>query len=297
MKNVFRGVAALTLSTVTLLSFATFVTAGAPTAGADTPVSAFYLAIGGSASLGVQPIAGYPKGQRTDEGYADYLVAQEAAKGVSLDLHEIGCSGETTNDMVHGGDKCYAFPETQLNQALSFLQSHHDDNGLVTIDLGFNDVLPCLNMVTTDERCVTRQLITVRQQLTQIIGLLEVVAGPNVKFVGVGHYDPFLAKVLNNPKHADAANRSLRQVRHLDQVLSGVYQSFGIPLAEVGQAFKFNNTTPVAIAGLGVVPENVAQVCLLTWMCQPGPLGPNIHPNAAGYAVIAEAIEDVLTPW
>jgi lysophospholipase L1-like esterase len=297
MKNVPRGVRAAALSIATVASFVTFGLVSSSGAGADTPVTAFYLDIGASSSLGVQPTTTYPKGQRTDEGYADYLVAAEAAKGVTLDLHEIGCSGETTNVMVYGGDRCYASPDTQLNEAMTFLQSHQDENGLVTIDLGFNDLLPCLHQWLTNPECVTRQLDNVRQQLTAIIALLKDVAGPNVKFIGVGHYDPYVADSWNDPYRALYAKWSMHAVRHLDEVLRSVYESFEIPMADVGQAFKIDSTTTVNVAGIGSVPQNVAEVCQLTWMCQPEPLGPNIHPNDLGYQAIAEAIEQQITPW
>ena len=85
-----------------------------------------------------------PRGQRTDSGYTDDVVIAEASLGVSLDLHEIGCPGETTGTMINGGDTCYSPPDSQLNEAVAFLQSHHDERGIVTIDLGFNDVRTCL---------------------------------------------------------------------------------------------------------------------------------------------------------
>lgn len=295
MMNVRGQARAVGLAAISLVSGAVFGMMSPSNAGADAPVSAFYLAIGGSASVGVQPTVSYPKGQRTDYGYADYLVTEEAAKGVTLDLHELGCSGETTNSMLNGGDRCYAWPDTQLNEALEFLQSHQDENGLVTLDLGFNDLRPCFHDWTTDSKCVEAHLDTVQQQLTQIVALLQYSAGPRVKFVGVGHYDPFLADSLTG--HATTAKWSLRIVRHLDEILSSVYESAGIPIADVGDAFKISSTLPVDLAGVGTVPENVADVCLMTWMCQPAPLGPNIHPNDAGYQTIADAIDQVITPW
>jgi lysophospholipase L1-like esterase len=45
---------------------------------------------------------------------------------------------------------------------------------------------------------------------------------------------------------------------------------------------------------VGTVPLNVAQTCRLTWMCRPDPLVPNMHPNDAGYQVIAGAIAAVI---
>jgi lysophospholipase L1-like esterase len=137
----------------------------------------------------------------------------------------------------------------------------------------------------------------VSQQLAQVLSLLKNAAGPNVKFVGVGHYDPYLARYFDNAGGVADAKESLGVVRHLDRTLDDVYQSFSIPMANVGQAFNIDGTQSVAIEGLGTVPENVAEVCLLTWMCQPAPMGPNIHPNDAGYEAIAGSIEQVLTPW
>jgi lysophospholipase L1-like esterase len=297
MKNVLLSARAVLTVFAILVGCLVTTSVSTSVASADPSVSAFYLAIGGSASLGVQPTIGYPKGQRTDDGYTDYLVAAEAAKGVTLELHQIGCSGETTNSMLHGGDKCYTHPDTQLNEAITFLRAHQTGDGLVTVDLGFNDLLPCIRHMSIDSKCVSRQLDTVRQQLTQILGLLKDVAGPNVKFIGVGHYDPYLAESVIAPGNWRMANGSLHIVRHLDEVLSTVYSSFRIPIADVGDAFKIDSSQPVELSGVGTVPENVANVCLLTWMCQPSPLGPNIHPNDAGYQTIATAIEGELTPW
>jgi hypothetical protein len=47
------------------------------------------------------------------------------------------------------------------------------------------------------------------------------------------------------------------------------------------------------VPALGV-PLNVLLVCRWTWMCVPPPVGPNIHANADGYAVIAGAFLAVL---
>jgi len=297
MKSALRRIRVVLLGAAVLASCVALGSLNSSSAGAATSVSAFYLDIGGSASLGVQPTLGYPKGQRTGNGYADYLVAQEAAKGVTLDLHEIGCSGETTDTMLHGGDKCYSPPDSQLNEAISFLQTHYDENGVVTIDLGFNDLLGCRNDWTARQSCVNRELGSAREQLTGIVGQLVDAAGPNVKFVGVGHYDPFLADAFNDSRHSNVAKGSLNVVHHLNGVLRAVYESFGIPMADVGEVFRLDSTEPVAVAGIGTVPANVAEVCLMTWMCQAAPLGPNIHPNDAGYEAIATAINEELTPW
>jgi hypothetical protein len=46
----------------------------------------YYLSLGGSDSVGFQPTAPVPHGERTDEGYADDLVTAERARWDDLRL-------------------------------------------------------------------------------------------------------------------------------------------------------------------------------------------------------------------
>jgi lysophospholipase L1-like esterase len=265
------------------------------TAGADTTSAAFYLDLGGSASIGVQPTLINPGGQASVDGYANELVSFEAARGVVLQLTQLGCPGETTVTMTSGGDHCYVSGETQLGDAMSFLLTHFGQLGMVTIDLGFNDLRPCLEHQTLEQSCVNHQLTQVQQQMPTIIEELKSAAGPNVSFVGLSHYDPFLADALLGSAGKSISDNSNREVGRLNATLQSAYAIAGIPMAMVGNAFESRDVGLVNVAGVGRVPENVANACALTWMCQPAPLGPNIHPNDAGYAAIATAIESVLS--
>jgi len=263
---------------------------GARTESAATMISAFYLDIGASTSVGVQPTAAVPSGQPTNHGYANYLVALEAAKGVMLQLNQIGCPGESTTGMLDGDGHCYRSPSTQLAKAVSFLRAHRGERGLVTVDLGFNDVVPCLKTGAATPACMDQRLALVRRQLPRILNSLKASAGPNVRFVGVGHYDPFLADSLSGAAGKTAAARSLSAINSLNQALSSAYKAYAMPVADVAGTFKSQDRTPVALAGAGTVPENVAEVCAMTWMCHSPPLGPNLHPNDVGYLAIAGAI-------
>ncbi len=269
-------------------------------AGADTTGPYFYLAVGASESLGFQPTPDAPHGAPTDDGYADDLVEYEASRGVALDLTQTGCPGETTATMISGDDRCYGGVNTQLAADLDFLSDHPGEQGIVTIDLGFNNVRLCLRHGAADDyQCVVRQLALVREDLTLIVQSLKSAAGPGVTFVGLGHYDPYLAdEILNGGADAGFARHSEHVINRLNGVLRYVYSSVGVPMADVDAAFDGKDRTPVALAGFGSVPTNVAQICELTWMCAGAPYGPDFHPDAEGYATIALAVEGVLpAPW
>jgi lysophospholipase L1-like esterase len=277
-----------------LLASALFGLGAASGAGASTLPTAFYLDIGGSASLGYQPTPSSPH----DSGYADYLVAHEAARGITLQLDEIGCDGETTVTMLVGGDTCYASPDTQLDEAVNFLSTHQDESGLVTVDLGFNDIMPCLQMEFLNRLCLRNRMNLVREQMPVILNALKSAAGPDVVVVGLGHYDPYLADALQGSSGQIFAEQSHYAIEKLDKILFKTYSAAGVAMADVGTAFNTDDTDPISLAGFGTVPDNVAEVCLLTWMCQTAPYGPNIHPNDAGYEAIANTIAAQLpAPW
>ena len=46
---------------------------------------------------------------------------------------------------------------------------------------------------------------------------------------------------------------------------------------------------PQPVAGVGLMPPNVAAICHWTWTCAHPPRGPNKHPDEAGYRAIARA--------
>jgi lysophospholipase L1-like esterase len=277
------------------LAFALFGVANvsrAPLAGASPlpATTAFYLDIGGSASIGVQPDATGAHDQRTDRGYSNDLVSIEALKGVTLQLTEIGCSGETTTTMLVGGDKCYDSPDSQLAEAIAFLSAHRDQTGLVTIDLGFNDLKGCLHTFSIDTTCVSAKLALLQQQLPEIVTDLRAAAGPNTTFIGVGHYNPYLADESKGLRGRLFADRTATMMRSLNDTLSDIYNDDAIAMADVAKQFSLYNN------GTASTPSAVARTCALTWMCPRGNSKANIHPDDAGYLEIAEAIDAVMPP-
>lgn len=288
------GALALALAGTVLITM--FVTAVPSIAGADNAQSPFYLAVGASVSVGVQPTPAQPHGETTDRGYANALVSIEAAQGLSLELTQTGCPGESTRTMLNGRDRCYQSPDTQMSTAVAFLTAHRARRGLVTVDLGFDNVMHCLPHATDAVNCVQRQIDDIRVQLPEILAGLQSAAGPRVAFIGLTHYDPFLAYSRKGPSGKARADASVDAVAYLNKTLASIYANANIPVADVPLAFKSSSTAPVLLAGVGMVPDNVAAICTMTWMCQPAPYGPNLHPNDAGYRAIAQAIAAQIPP-
>jgi len=264
--------------------------AGASTAAAPP----FDLALGGSGSVGFQPTVARPHGQPTASGYADDLAAREATRWPGLTLVRMGCPGMTTQTMIDGHGHCTYEAGSQLATALSFLHTH-PSTVLVTVDLGFNDLVACLHHMEVQADCVDSALATVQTQLPQILSALRQAAPVGAHVIGVGHYDPFLADAERGPAGQAFAQASLGIIDRLNGVLRAAYAQADMPMADVGAAFQLHDTSPVDVPGLGTVPTDVARACALTWMCTPRPLGPNSHPNDDGYRVVSDAIAAALT--
>ena len=126
----------------------------------------YLLALGGSASVGFQPTLAHPRGQPTSSGYAEDLVPLEQQRWPGLTVVHLGCPGATTMTMLEGGGKCPYAEGSQLQAAEAFLRTH-PTTALVTVDLGFNDLLSCLRHEVDDTPCVDEALATVHDQLTR----------------------------------------------------------------------------------------------------------------------------------
>jgi lysophospholipase L1-like esterase len=235
----------------------------------------------------------HPHGAPTDTGYSDDLATREAAHWPGLTLVRIGCPGISTQGMIDGGAHCFYRDGTQLATALDFLHTH-PSTVLITVDLGFNDVVRCLHHMDVDAACVAEGLASVQFQLPRILAALRQAAPANAQIIGVGHYDPYLGDEVHGAAGQAFGQASLAVVERLNDVMRAAYAKAGMPMADVGAAFDLNDTTPVSSPGLGTVPTDVARVCAWTWMCTAPPMGPNLHPNDTGYRVIAGALADTL---
>jgi lysophospholipase L1-like esterase len=259
----------------------------AATAGADTPTH-YYLSLGDSLAAGVQPIGDPADLYRTDEGYAEQLLAIARVESPKLSLVKLGCPGETTTTMIEGGICSYSHG-SQLDEAVAFLKAHRDFVAFVTIDIGPND-FPCY-----EAECIQTGVTAIQTNLPRILAALRAAAGPDIPIVGMTIYNPFLAAWLLGPDgQAYAQFSATYLLGPVNALLSGIYLASGAGVADIETAFSSNDFTTLVDIGFGPIPINVARICMWTWVCAPAPLGPDNHANAAGYGVIAGAFADTL---
>ena len=247
---------------------------------ARTEAADYYVSLGDSFAVGVQPVG------ETDQGYPDQLLSLLKPEHPRLRLVKLGCGGESTRSMRFGsvdpseGFSCgppdfylHRYPhKTQLAVAVAFLHAHRRHVSLVTIDIGGNDVLGGGGVPQ------------LQANLPAILAALRTAAGPAVPIVGMTYYDPFLVDWFDNPSGLQG---HIEELVAFNDVLEGDYTAADDPVADVGDAFSSTDAT-VQPDG---VPLDVDRICSWTWMCVAG----DLHPNATGYGVIAQAFDDALT--
>lgn len=251
-------------------------------------VPVYYLSLGTSLAAGVQadPLTG--------ESYvSDVSYPSELADILSQDIKKLrhvnfGCPGETADTFIFGG-MCDYSKGSQLDQALQFLHAYGKFTGLITIDLGANDVLQCVDGTDFDLECIGTTINQLAMDLAYIIETLREVA-PNVPIVGMNYYNPLLVYWFQDPVIAELTASLQAQI---NSALGSVYSAYGVPVANVAGSFMADDLTTDDTGPGGApnnIPDSVDLVCAWTWMCS----FQNIHANEIGYEIIAQAFYDVL---
>jgi lysophospholipase L1-like esterase len=249
----------------------------------DSNAIHYYLSLGDSFSVGVQPIGDGGQDIETSQGYSDQLYATLQESDPKLQLVKLGCGGESTQSMIVGsvdpsvGSSCgppdfylHRYPhKTQLAEAVAFLHAHQSHVSLVTIDIGGNDVLHGGGVPA------------IQANLPVILAALRDAAGPDVPIVGMTYYDPLLPVVWFGRFDLGALLVEANSLTAFNDVLRSDYTAANDPVAYVEDAFS-NTDTTIQPDGL---PLDVDRVCTWTWTCTTG----DIHPNTQGYQVIARA--------
>ena len=258
----------------------------------------YYLSLGDSLAESYQPNGGLTHGY-TEEVF-------KAIRGDFDQLRHIklGCGGETAASMIDttvAGFCLYpdgAFDtQSQLDVAVDLLADHPGNVAVITIDIGGNDVLACLDPTTQllDQGCLDQAFPATLADLGIVLATLQE-AAPGVPIVGMNYYDAFLGLWVLGPDARAVAVHNAPIVADLNAQLTAAYQAAGVPVADVAGAFDSDNfTDSVLTKEWGEIPVNVANVCRWTWFCD-DKYAFDVHANTTGYAVIAQAFLDVIQP-
>lgn len=247
----------------------------------------YYVSVGTSLAAGVQADKKTGAPILTEDAYTDQIYQRVKGQIQNLQHVKLGCPAETSQGMIDGvGSWCYSeelSPLTQLETAEAFLMAHPDEIAFITIDIGANDLLPCLTAADINA-CVFGVFGQLQITLGQILQRLQN-AAPGVPIIGVNYYNPYLASWLQGPEGEGYAVATTQLVLAINSLLGQLYGFFGIPVADVAGAFETSDFSPK-----GNLPTNVKKVCQLNWNCEFA----NIHPNDNGYKVIAVTVEKLM---
>jgi hypothetical protein len=271
---------------------------------ADRGDETYYVSVGDSYPAGFRPNGAGP-GATSLDAFVYQVQDKLAQTRDGWITVNFACSGETAYAMTFepgcqsaalapGGA---SYPDTpQAVAAADFIGTHRDRIGLVTVVMGGNDVLRCLDEedAASAQRCaeveVPRVVLSVDSLLSRIRGTL----GPTVPIVGVSYINVFVADHLK----ADpiAQRRADFSVALFDNYLNPAllqsyskYDAYFVDSARLAGG-DLPATDKSALPGHGTVWASIGRVCALTYYCSQG----DPHPNREGHALIADEIERLI---
>src|ERR1700704_6672482 len=164
------------LKTGLAAALAVLIAALAPAA-AQAAKPKYYVALGDSLSVGVQPNSSGASVE-TSHGYANQLLALKRRSIPGLRLYDLGCGSEDTASMLgtgpkthcqYSGDRRVGYGTlrkgSQIGAAEKFLREHRGQVAFVTIDIGANDVDGCANGGVVNGACVTAGIAAINKNV------------------------------------------------------------------------------------------------------------------------------------
>lgn len=279
-------------TTSTVAGSGTPVLPPAPTSSAAVqPRHQYYLSLGDSYPAGYQPGAG-----TTRVGFPYQVRTDAKAKDYDYTLVNLACSGATTASVLHSpgcaaslrAPGSPAYSASQADAAVTFLEQHPGQVGLITISIGGNDFLGCAGQLSTS--CLTNAVRTIGSNLGALLTRLRAAAGSATRIVGSTYPDFFLGELLSGDAVAHALARLSVPAFEtlLNPELARTYAAANATFVDVtrasggyGSLDRRTNLPPY-----GRIPVPVADICKLTWFCSRH----DVHPTPAGHALIAKLI-------
>ena len=267
------------MSRVLLALIVTLFALAAPVSAARASTPTIYLALGDSLANGEQA-----------DGSVHHGYAEDLATTLGLSLVNDGCSGgETSTTFLDGGICTYPGAGSQMQAAEQFLAAHSGQIALITLDVGADDYGPCYTAGTLNPVCLATASAAVATNLPQILNNLRT-AAPGVPIAAINYYDPYLASWTSGLTGELTADATVPLITTFNTAETAIYTAHGVTVADVADAFQTTNLLQFTTYQGQSVPVDVEQVCTLTTACTEN----NIHPNPAGYQLIANTLNAAL---
>jgi lysophospholipase L1-like esterase len=262
----------------------------------------FYVSVGDSYTAGYRP--GGASGSTTGDGFAYQVLDALNQKG-NWELKNFGCTGQSAHGMQFDNG-CVAgalaaggvdYPQrTQEAAAEQFIAEHRGHIGLVTVSMGANDIVKCLDLGDDGEAqgCAESASAAVRQSLGAFLKAVRASVGDDVPIVGVSYMNVFRAAVLKGSAESQrkAALSEVLFRNYLNPTLRDTYAQFNAHFVDttVLSGGELPESQKALLPGYGTVGTSIARVCELTYFCSDD----DPHPNREGHALIARAVEQAM---
>jgi lysophospholipase L1-like esterase len=260
----------------------------------------YYVSVGDSYPAGYRP-NGTGSGSTSRDAFVYQVQDKLAQRRNGWTTVNFACSGETAYAMTFepgcdsdalapGGVR---YPDTpQSVAAADFIVTHRDRIGLVTIVMGGNDVIGCLDRrdAADAQRCAEVAVPRVVLSVDFLLSRVRDAAGPRVPIVGVSYINVFVAdRLRGDPNAQRRADFSVALFdNYLNPALAQTYSrhnaSFVDTTALAGGDLPATDKS--ALPGHGTVTASIGRVCALSYYCSQG----DPHPNREGHALIAGEI-------
>jgi lysophospholipase L1-like esterase len=281
---------------IALAALAALLVAAAPAAAAKK--NPIYVSLGDSLAWGYTKKADGSVAQ-SDRDYSNLLAAKARTKksfGKKLELLKLGCPGEDTATYLNGGKCSFTGSKSQAAAANKFIKANRSRIAFVTLSIGANNFTPCTKGVSVDIACVQKGNVGLDRDLPKIYRGLRKAAGSKIKIVTANQYDPYLALYLQGSDYRELALLTVDLAKQINGKIAAAAKATKARLlvADVFKAFQTNRLTTMTTVNGQQIPTAVGAICTLTLMCQPPPVGPDIHPTDAGYATLATTFQKTL---
>ncbi len=211
----------------------------------------FYLALGDSVPV-----------WNGNNSYPYLIASNYSSTNPGLQVVDMACSSETTGTML-ANSLCAPAPQrSQQQEAVAFLQAHQGQVALITLDIGGNDVLPCVNGLTVNLACIQQAESTMVQNLDTILSGIRQAAGPTVPIVGMNYFDPFLGDWLAGGSTQVLANLSVSLVTNLNTLLGGRLPTDRSPRSGCGIGLRDDRSDRHGLLSVGQRPRRRRQSLL-----------------------------------